>query len=120
MRGRKADLMIANNVLAHAPAVRDFVGGFAELLADEGIVTFEFPHLLKLIEDVQFDTIYHEHFFYFSLLTAETVIGATGLRAFDVEELPTHGGSLRLFVCHRRAPHTETSRLRDFRRRERV
>ena len=108
--GRKADLMVANNVLAHAPVTRDFVGGFAELLAPEGVATFEFPHLLNLIEQVQFDTIYHEHFFYLSFLCAEQMMQAAGLRVFDVEELPTHGGSLRLFVCHAAAHHRETAR----------
>src|SRR5207302_1130844 len=74
--GRRADLMVANNVLAHAPATRDFVGGFAELLAPEGVATFEFPHLLNLIDEVQFDTIYHEHFFYLSFLCVERMMGA--------------------------------------------
>jgi SAM-dependent methyltransferase len=117
--GRKADLMIANNVLAHAPATRDFVAGFAELLAPEGVATFEFPHLLNLIEKVQFDTIYHEHFFYLSYLCAERMMTAAGLRVFDVEELPTHGGSLRLFVCHVSARHPETARTAALRQRER-
>ena len=117
---RKADLMIANNVLAHAPSTRDFVGGFAEWLAPEGVATFEFPHLLNLIEQVQFDTIYHEHFFYLSFLTAERMMAAAGLRVFDVEELPTHGGSLRLFVCHAAAHHHETARPAAMRERERA
>jgi SAM-dependent methyltransferase len=116
--GRKADLMVANNVLAHAPATRDFVAGFAELLAPEGVATFEFPHLLNLIEKVQFDTIYHEHFFYLSFLCAERMMAAAGLRVFDVEELPTHGGSLRLFVCHAPAHHAETARPAAMRHRE--
>jgi SAM-dependent methyltransferase len=116
---RKADLMIANNVLAHAPATRDFVGGFAEWLAPEGVATFEFPHLLNLIEQVQFDTIYHEHFFYLSFLCAERMMAAAGLRVFDVEELPTHGGSLRLFVCHASSRHQETARPAAMRARER-
>jgi SAM-dependent methyltransferase len=117
--GRRADLMIANNVLAHAPSTRDFVAGFAELLAPEGVATFEFPHLLNLIEKVLFDTIYHEHFFYLSYLCAERMMAAAGLRIFDVEELPTHGGSLRLFVCHASARHGETARPAAMRRRER-
>jgi len=118
--GRKADLMVANNVLAHAPATRDFVGGFAELLAAEGVATFEFPHLLNLIEEVQFDTIYHEHFFYLSFLCVERMMGAAGLRVFDVEELPTHGGSLRLFVCRAAARHRDTGRPEAMRARERA
>ena len=118
--GRKPDLMVANNVLAHAPATRDFVGGFATWLAPQGVATFEFPHLLKLIEEAQFDTIYHEHFFYLSFLTVEQMMAAAGLRVFDVEELPTHGGSLRLFVCHASAAHAETSRPANLRARERA
>ncbi len=117
-RGRKADLMAANNVLAHVPDTRDFVGGFAELLADSGVATFEFPHLLNLIDQVQFDTIYHEHFFYLSLVAVEKIMASAGLRVFDVAELPTHGGSLRLFVCHAHASHGETQAVRDLRARE--
>jgi SAM-dependent methyltransferase len=118
--GRKADLMVANNVLAHAPATRDFVGGFAQLLAPEGVATFEFPHLLNLIEQVQFDTIYHEHFFYLSFLCAERMMAAAGLRVFDVEDLPTHGGSLRLYACHAAARHGDTGRPEAMRTRERT
>jgi SAM-dependent methyltransferase len=114
----KADLIVANNVLAHVPKIRDFVAGFAELLADEGVTTFEFPHLLTLIEGVQFDTIYHEHFFYWSLYAVEPVMASAGLRVFDVEVLPTHGGSLRLFVCHQQARHVGTTRLAALRNRE--
>ncbi len=110
-RGRKADLMVANNVLAHAPNTRDFVGGFAELLAPEGVATFEFPHVMNLIDQVQFDTIYHEHFFYLSLYAVEKIMASQGLRVFDVDELPTHGGSLRLFVCHDAAAHPPTPAL---------
>jgi SAM-dependent methyltransferase len=95
-----ADLLIGNNVLAHVPDLNDFVAGLAHLLKDDGVLTMEFPHLLRLIEDVQFDTIYHEHYSYFSLLTVEQVFAKHGLRLFDVEELPTHGGSLRIFACH--------------------
>jgi SAM-dependent methyltransferase len=96
-----ADLLIANNVLAHVPDINDFIGGIAALLAAEGVFTAEFPHVLNLIEQGQFDTIYHEHFSYFSLLTAERVFAAHGLRLFDVEELAVHGGSLRVFACRR-------------------
>ncbi len=96
--------MAANNVLAHVPGIRDFVAGFKELLAPHGVVTFEFPHLLNLIDDVQFDTIYHEHFFYLSLVAVDKIMASAGLRVFDAQQLPTHGGSLRLFVCHADAP----------------
>jgi SAM-dependent methyltransferase len=97
----RADLLIGNNVLAHVPDLNDFVAGMKILLAPEGTITMEFPHLTKLIEQKQWDTIYHEHFSYFSFLTASRVFAAHGLRLFDVEELPTHGGSLRVFGCHR-------------------
>lgn len=97
--GFSADLLLGNNVLAHVPDLNDFVAGLALLLKADGVLTMEFPHLLRLIEEVQFDTIYHEHFSYFSLLTVEQVFTAHGLRLFDVEELVTHGGSLRIFAC---------------------
>ncbi len=109
--GRSADLMAANNVLAHVPDTRDFVGGFAVLLKPDGVATFEFPHVLRQIEGVQFDTIYHEHFFYLSLVAVERIMASAGLRVFDVEELPTHGGSLRLFVCHQAATHAPSAGL---------
>jgi SAM-dependent methyltransferase len=96
-------LVVGNNVLAHVPALNDFVAGLRELLADDGVLTMEFPHLLRLIEQTQFDTIYHEHFSYFSFTTAERVFAAHGITLFDVEELPTHGGSLRIFG--RRSEH---------------
>ena len=98
--GYDADLICVNNVLAHVPDINDFVEGFRILLKSDGIATFEFPHLLRLIEGNQFDTIYHEHFSYFSLLTVEKIFAAHALTVFDVEELPTHGGSLRVYVCH--------------------
>ena len=110
-RGQQADLMAANNVLAHVPDIGDFVAGFREVLKDEGVLTFEFPHLLNLIQKVQFDTIYHEHFSYLSLLAVEQVLRANGLRPFDVERLTTHGGSLRLFCCHMGSGHEETEAL---------
>ena len=110
-RGQRADLMAANNVLAHVPDIGDFVAGFREVLKAEGVVTFEFPHLLNLIEKVQFDTIYHEHFSYLSLLAVEQVLRANGLRPFDVERLSTHGGSLRLFCAHMGSGHEETEAL---------
>lgn len=114
-RGIQADLMAGNNVLAHVPDIADFVAGFPILLKPEGVLTFEFPHLLKLIELVQFDTIYHEHFSYLSLLAVEKVLAANGMRAFDVEPLSTHGGSLRLFCARAGSSHAETQALRDMR-----
>ncbi len=117
-RGLSADLMAANNVLAHVPDITGFVAGFRHVLKDEGVLTFEFPHLLNLIERVQFDTIYHEHFSYLSLLTVEQVLRAQGLRPFDVELLATHGGSLRLFCCHLGSGRAETEALTALRARE--
>lgn len=96
--GWAADLTAANNVLAHVPDIKDFVGGFAEILKPDGVATFEFPHLVNLVGASQFDTIYHEHYSYLSLTAATNVLEAAGLRIFDVEELPTHGGSLRIFA----------------------
>jgi 2-polyprenyl-3-methyl-5-hydroxy-6-metoxy-1,4-benzoquinol methylase len=98
--GRQADLIIANNVLAHVPNVNDFVAGFAKLLRPQGVATFEFPHLLRMVELNQFDTAYHEHFSYFSFNVVERVLRAHGLAVFDVEALPTHGGSLRIYAQH--------------------
>lgn len=117
-RGIAADLMAGNNVLAHVPDIGDFVAGFQYVLKPEGVLTFEFPHLLNLIELVQFDTIYHEHYSYLSLLAVEKVLRANGLRPFDVELLPTHGGSLRLFCAHEASSHQETQALKDLRARE--
>ncbi len=108
---RKADLVTANNVLAHVPDINDFVRGIGALLAPEGVATFEVPQLLRLIEGLQFDTIYHEHYSYLSLHTVRRVLAAAGLRAFDAEELPTHGGSLRVFACHKGASHQTSPRL---------
>lgn len=113
-----ADRIIGINVLAHVPDVNDFVGGIAHLLAPEGVAHLEFPHLLHLLRDGLFDTIYHEHFSYFSLVAVEAILESQGLVAFDVEERPTHGGSLRLFACQKGAAHQETARLRDLRARE--
>ena len=96
--GRVADLLAANNVMAHVPDLNDFVGGIPIVLAPDGVATIEVPHLLRLVESNQFDTIYHEHFSYFSLLTARKVFEAHGLEVFDVEELKSHGGSLRLYA----------------------
>lgn len=96
--GKGADLAAANNVLAHVPDINDFVTGFATLLKPAGIATFEFPHLLKLVQQAQFDTIYHEHFSYLSLTAVSHIFQRNGLTVFDVEELPTHGGSLRIYA----------------------
>ena len=96
--GKAADLMAANNVLAHVPDINDFVAGFAILLKENGVATFEFPHLLRLVEGVQFDTVYHEHFSYLSLSAVARIFERNGLRVCDIEELPTHGGSLRVFA----------------------
>lgn len=98
--GKRADLIIGNNVLAHVPSLNDFVEGMKILLKAGGVVTMEFPHLMRLIDENQFDTIYHEHFSYFSLITVEKVFSAHGLTLFDVDELPTHGGSLRIYARH--------------------
>jgi SAM-dependent methyltransferase len=96
----KADLLLGNNVLAHVPDLNDFVAGMKLLLKPEGVITMEFPHVMRLMEENQFDTIYHEHFSYFSFATVEKVFPAHGLTIFDVEELPTHGGSLRIYARH--------------------
>lgn len=96
--GITADLTVANNVLAHVPDINDFVKGFAILLKENGVATFEFPHLLNLVEKNQFDTIYHEHFSYLSLISVEKIFNSHGLRIFDVEKLTTHGGSLRIYA----------------------
>ena len=98
--GTQADLLLGNNVLAQVPDLRSFVRGMKTLLKPQGIITLEFPHLMRLIEENQFDTIYHEHFSYFSFLTVEKVLAEFGLTVFDVEELPTHGGSLRIYARH--------------------
>jgi hypothetical protein len=98
--GIQADLLIGNNVLAQVPDLNDFVKGMAIVLAPHGIITLEFPHLVRLVSDNQFDTIYHEHFCYFSLTTAVRILASHGLTIFDVEELPTHGGSLRIYARH--------------------
>ncbi|TAK89967.1 MAG: class I SAM-dependent methyltransferase [Burkholderiaceae bacterium] len=99
-QGKQADLIIGNNVYAHVPDVNDFTAGMAALLKSDGSITLEFPHLLRLIEQCQFDTVYHEHFSYFSLHTVRHIFARAGLRVWDVEELTTHGGSLRVYGCH--------------------
>ena len=99
-QGTRADLIIGNNVLAQVPDLNDFISGMKILLAPQGVITVEFPHLMRLIENNEFDTIYHEHFSYFSFLTTTRIFAAHGLQVFDVEELPTHGGSLRVYARH--------------------
>ncbi|HEX7821244.1 MAG TPA: class I SAM-dependent methyltransferase [Sphingobium sp.] len=108
-RGLSADMVIGNNVLAHVPDINDFVGGLSAVLKPDGVVSVEFPHLLRQIEGVQFDTVYHEHFHYLSLLAVERIFAAHGLRVFDVEELPTHGGSLRVLACRNASAHHATT-----------
>ncbi len=109
--GKSADLVVANNVLAQVPDLNDFVAGLAALLKHDGVATLEFPHLMRLIERNQFDTIYHEHFSYFSLAAVEHVLTRHGLRVFDVEELWTHGGSLRVYACPASARHAREPRV---------
>jgi len=111
-----ADLVAANNVLAHTPTINDFVAGLRNLLVDDGVVTVEFPHLMRLIEDNLFETIYHEHFSYLSFYAVERVFASQGLRVFDVEEVNTHGGSLRVYACRTHcARHQETPRVQAMR-----
>lgn len=105
----KADLIAGNNVYAHVPNINDFTRGLAVALKDQGTITLEFPHLLRLMEMTQFDTVYHEHFSYLSLHTVKRTFAMAGLRIFDVEELATHGGSLRIFGCHIRDGRAETA-----------
>jgi SAM-dependent methyltransferase len=116
-----ADLLLGNNVLAHVPDLNDFVAGMKILLKPGGVITMEFPHLMRLIDGNQWDTIYHEHFSYFSFLTVSRVFAAHGLRLFDVQELPTHGGSLRIFAAHADDPQKpESDAARELRERERA
>lgn len=119
--GGAAHLVAANNVLAHVPTINDFVAGLRQLLADDGVLTVEFPHLLRLISEVQFDTIYHEHFFYLSLAAVERVFAEHGLKLFDVEQLSTHGGSLRIFAMRAdcKTPRPSSQNLRALRALER-
>jgi SAM-dependent methyltransferase len=116
-----ADLLLGNNVLAHVPDLNDFVGGMKILLKQRGVITMEFPHLMRLVAENQWDTIYHEHFSYLSFLTVSRVFQAHGLRVFDVEELPTHGGSLRIYGCHEEdAEKVESDAARELSERERA
>ncbi|NJL10905.1 MAG: class I SAM-dependent methyltransferase [Calothrix sp. SM1_7_51] len=109
MQGTQADLLIGNNVLAHVPELNDFIAGMEIILKPNGVLTMEFPHILQLIKHNQFDTIYHEHFSYFSFLTVEKIFAAHNLMLFDVEELPTHGGSLRIYAKHNYAENNPIS-----------
>lgn len=106
-----ADLIIGNNVYAHVPDINDFTKGLKKLLKSDGVITLEFPHLMKLIEHVQFDTAYHEHFSYLSLTTVSRIFSNEGLRIWDVEELNTHGGSLRVYGCHENSKRVNTSKV---------
>ena len=117
--GKQADLLLGNNVLAHVPDLNGFIEGMKLVLKPRGTITMEFPHLMRLVDGCQFDTIYHEHFSYLSLTSVQTAFASHGLKVFDVEELPTHGGSLRIFVGHSE-DHSkdETERLADLRARE--
>ena len=110
-RGMLADLIVANNVLAHVPDIHDFISGFVHILKDQGVLTLEFPHILNLLRKKQFDTIYHEHYSYLSLDVVECLFARHGLKVFDVEELPTHGGSLRVFGCKAEASFEDFSGL---------
>ncbi len=117
--GKRADLIAGNNVLAQVPDLNDFVAGMVILLKPEGVITLEFPHLEKLIAEIQFDTIYHEHFSYFSFITIEAMAERHRLKLIDVEELTTHGGSLRLFVCQQNSHHVELASVKTLRDEER-
>ncbi|HEX6790849.1 MAG TPA: class I SAM-dependent methyltransferase [Candidatus Krumholzibacteria bacterium] len=114
----KADLLLGNNVLAHVPDLNDFVRGMAVMLKPSGVITMEFPHLVQLVEQNQFDTIYHEHFSYFSFTTVEKVFAAHGITLYDVDELPTHGGSLRIHGRHHAHDLPVSARVADLKRRE--
>jgi SAM-dependent methyltransferase len=116
--GRRASLVIGNNVLAQVPDLNDFVEGVRILLRDDGTATFEFPHLLNLLDELQYDTIYHEHFSYFSFATTVEIFEAHGLQVYDVEEIPTHGGSLRVYAQHDGGPREVTDAVPELLRRE--
>ncbi len=118
-KGKKADLLLGNNVLAHVPDLNDFIAGMKILLNEGGVITMEFPHLIKLMSGNQFDTIYHEHFSYFSFISVEKAFARHGITLFDVEELPTHGGSLRIYGCHQGdGNHPVTCNVEELRNRE--
>lgn len=113
-KGKKADLILGNNVFAHVPDINDFTKGMKQLLKQEGTITLEFPHLLQLLKYNQFDTVYHEHYSYLSLFAVQKIFSAAGLRIYDVEELPTHGGSLRIFGCHEDSEITTSGNVKRF------
>lgn len=117
---RRADLIVANNVLAHVPDLNDFVSGMVELLSPQGVVSIEFPHLLNLVEQRQFDTVYHEHFSYFSLGTVAKLLASHGLRVWNVERLETHGGSLRVWASHQSSAWSNMPSVSELLERERV
>ena len=119
-QGRQADLIAGNNVYAHVPDINDFTAGIATLLKPEGVVTLEFPHLMELVEHCQFDTVYHEHFSYLSLLSVAQIFTNAGLRVFDVEQIPTHGGSLRVWGCLEGATHEERAAVATLQAEERA
>ena len=116
--GTRADLIVGNNVLAQVPDINDFVAGVGRMLAPGGVATFEFPHLARLLDDLQYDTIYHEHFSYFSFFTIREIFGRHGLSAVDVEEVPSHGGSLRVYFEHRATASRETAAVAQLLERE--
>jgi SAM-dependent methyltransferase len=118
--GRQADLIVGNNVLAQVPDLNGFTAGMAHLLKPEGVITLEVPHLTRLMDENQFDTIYHEHFSYFSLTTLAHLASRHGLRVFDIEELPTHGGSIRVYMCREQASYASTSSVAKLRAEEKA
>lgn len=118
LEGKLADLLIGNNVLAHVPNLNDFIKGMKIILKPKGLITMEFPHLLRLIEENQFDTIYHEHFSYFSFITVERIFSHHGLMIFDVDEIPTHGGSLRIYACHIESKREISEKVQELKERE--
>lgn len=117
-RDKCADLVCGINVFAHVPDINNFISGMALLLKQQGVITMEFPHLLRLLEDVQFDTIYHEHYFYYSLSCVQKMLAKHKLKLFDVEELPTHGGSLRIYACLHEAKYSCTKRVQEMLQKE--
>ena len=113
IEGKQADLIIGNNVYAHVPSINDFTKGLKAVLKQDGTITLEFPHVMRLIEQAQFDTVYHEHFSYLSLDTVSRIFAAASLRIWNVEELPTHGGSLRVYGCHEDDARETRQKVRD-------
>jgi hypothetical protein len=118
--GKQADLIVGNNVFAHVPDINDFTHGLKIALKPGGVITLEFPHLMRLIEGIQFDTVYHEHFSYLSLHAVERILQQSSLRIWDVEDLPTHGGSLRVYACHQDGPHNTTATVKLLLKKEKI